>query len=242
MGDISDFVGNLRQWGVARKSRYEIEIWGPSADRSLNLRCESISFPGQNVRSVPDTLRFGPAREHGQGMTYGPFTATFICSPNLREKTYFEAWQSTIINLDTWEPKYYDTYKGSLIITQLDEANNPTYSIKVEEAYPKTIMPQDVGYAQGNAYQTIGVEFTYRYWRPNGDPLPERRQASGEEGASSIDPADPAKDKKTGKTRANSTSTKSQVDDFSNMPSKGFVDQSRSFQYGAHNRLNQRGE
>ena len=32
------------------------------------------------------------------------------------------------------------------------------------------------------------------------------------------------------------------VDDFSDMPSEGFVDQSRSFQHGAHNRLNQRGE
>ena len=32
------------------------------------------------------------------------------------------------------------------------------------------------------------------------------------------------------------------VDDFSNMPSEGFVDQSRSFQHGAHNRMNQRGE
>ena len=25
-------------------------------------------------------------------------------------------------------------------------------------------MPQDVGYAQVNAYQTIGIEFTYRFW------------------------------------------------------------------------------
>ena len=32
------------------------------------------------------------------------------------------------------------------------------------------------------------------------------------------------------------------VDDFSDMPSKGFVDQSRSFQHGAHNRNNQRGQ
>ena len=32
-------------------------------------------------------------------------------------------------------------------------------------------MPQDVGYAQSNAYQTIGVEFTYRFWK--GSDLPE---------------------------------------------------------------------
>ena len=32
------------------------------------------------------------------------------------------------------------------------------------------------------------------------------------------------------------------VDDFSDMPSEGFVDQSRSFHHGHHNRMNQKGE
>lgn len=201
MGDISDFVGELGT-GIARKSRYQVEIYGPRADRALNMRCESISFPGQNVRSVPDTLRFGPAREHGQGMTYGPFSATFICSPDMREKTFFEEWQSGIINLNTWEPKYYDTYKGYLIITQLDERNNPTYTINVEEAYPKTIMPQDVGHAQGNAYQTIGIEFTYRFWRPGYLPETMEDEDGGEDyDPGVINPADPAKTP-DGKTRS----------------------------------------
>ena len=178
MGDIAAFVGNISKQRLARKSRYKVEIKGPgesSALPSINMMCESISFPGQNIRSVPDTLRYGPAREHGQGITYGPFTATFICSSDLREKDYFETWQSQIINLESWEVRYYDSYKGSLIITQLDINNNPTYAVKVEEAYPKTIMPQDMGYAQANAYQTIGIEFTYRFWRPQ--YIPETLEA-----------------------------------------------------------------
>ena len=128
--------------------------------------CESISFPGQNVRSVPDTLRYGPAREHAQGMTYGPFTATFICSSDMREKKYFEKWQRAIINQENWNVKYYDDYKGELKISQLDTNDNETYFITVKEAYPKTILAQDMGYAQVNAYQTVGIEFTYRYWEP----------------------------------------------------------------------------
>ena len=100
MGDIASFVGNISQKRLAKKSRYKVKVSGPvgNALPALTIMCESISFPGQNVRSVPDTLRYGPAREHAQGMTYGPFTATFICSSDLAEKVYFEDWQSQIIN------------------------------------------------------------------------------------------------------------------------------------------------
>ena len=142
MAELREFISRISVHGIARKSRYKVEVHGPagiSMPRNMDMMCESISFPGQNVRSVPDTLRYGPPREHGQGMTYGPFTATFICSPNLEEKLYFEAWQSAIINQGTWEAKYYDTYKGWLEITQLDIDNRPTYKIRVEEAYPKSL-------------------------------------------------------------------------------------------------------
>ena len=93
MASLSSFVGNFSKQKLAKKSQYKVVIWGPSNiayPESLTMMCESISFPGQNVRSVPDTLRYGPAREHAQGMTYGPFTATFICSSDMREKKYFE--------------------------------------------------------------------------------------------------------------------------------------------------------
>ena len=173
--NLNNFISNIETQGVARQNKYRVEISGPAStrpihgERDLDLRCESITFPGTNVRSVPDTLRYGPAREQGQGMTYGPFTATFICSPDLREKIYFEWWQQRIINHLTWEAKYYDDYKGELRIIQLDDQNRDTYDILVTEAYPKTISPQDVGWNNNDSYQTVAVEFTYRYWMPTPD-------------------------------------------------------------------------
>ena len=172
--NLRSFIDHVGHIGIAKKDRYAISITGPSQTpwtgyipsvQEVNMMCESISFPGQNIRSVPDTLRFGPAREHGQGITFGPFTAQFICSSDMREKMFFENWQNNIIN-ERWEPNYYDNYTGSMLITQLDSWDRPTYQIEVVEAYPKTIMPQDMGYAQNNAYHTLGIEFTYRYWNP----------------------------------------------------------------------------
>ena len=167
--ELKDFLGSIKKSDLARPNRYRVEVYGPQnyLAPDLDLRCESISFPGSNIRSVPDTLRFGPPREHGQALTYGPFTATFICGSDMKEKRYFEAWQESIVNKSTWEVRYYDNYKGSLKIFQLDRNNYDRYAIEVKEAYPKTISPQDVGWNNNDSYQTVAVEFTYRYWLPD---------------------------------------------------------------------------
>jgi len=167
-GDVQSFIGSLTGSGITRKSRYKVKIKGPagSGPRSLSLRCESISMPGQNIRSTPDPLRFGPEREHAQGVTYGPITATFITDRLQSEKAFFERWQNLVVNMNTWEPNYYDSYVGGVEIFNLDERNNTTYGVELFEAFPRQINAQDVGHANGSAYQTFSVEFTYHHWFP----------------------------------------------------------------------------
>ena len=166
-GDINTFLGSLNSQGITRKSRYRVQIIPPpgfQVPRGFTERIENISFPGQNIRSVPDTLRYGPEREQAQGMTYGPISATFITSNAQLEKTFFGRWQSLTVNKETWEPRYYEDYIGGLRIWHLDQRNNDRDGIEIFEAFPKTISPQDVGHAQGNAYQTLTVEFTFHHW------------------------------------------------------------------------------
>ena len=166
-GDINTFLGSLNSQGITRKSRYRVQIIPPpgfQVPRGFTERIENISFPGQNIRSVPDTLRYGPEREQAQGMTYGPISATFITSNAQLEKTFFGRWQSLTVNKETWEPRYYENYIGGLRIWHLDQHNNDRDGVEIFEAFPKTISPQDVGHAQGNTYQTITVEFTFHHW------------------------------------------------------------------------------
>ena len=167
-GDVQSIIGSLTSKGISRKARYKVTMSSPagSGGRDLSMRCESISMPGQNVRSVPDTLRFGPEREQAQGMTYGPITATFISDRLQSEKAFFEKWQYNVVDFNTWEPKYYNDYKGTVKIMNLDERNETTYGVELFEAYPKLINAQDWGHANGNSYQTITVEFTFHHWFP----------------------------------------------------------------------------
>ena len=167
-GDLGAFMASVANRGVARKSRYRVSISPPSGltnvSHILEMKCESVTMPGQNIKSVPDTLRFGPEREHPQGMTYGPISATFICDKYLRERGYFEIWQQMTVNKETWEPKYYNTTVGEMKIFQLDENNNDTYGVQLFEVFPKLVGPVDVGQAQGNTYQTVTIELAFHHW------------------------------------------------------------------------------
>ena len=103
--------------------------------------------------TLPNTMKVGDASLQLNGA-------------GIREKMWFESWQMLIVNHRTWEVNYYDDYRGEVKIYQLDNQNNDTYSITVTEAYPKTISPQDLSWSSNDSYQTVSVEFTYRYWLP----------------------------------------------------------------------------
>ena len=242
--------------GFARPNRYRINISGngPTAAGGFtmpdySMMCESVSFPGQNMMSSADTLRFGPEREFITGVSYGPINATFICSPDMREKRFFERWQEQTMDLTTWEPKYYSDYIGGMKIYQLDRDNAATYVVELFEVYPKTITEQSLGYATNDSYQTISIELEYHHWKYANERSPKKRRprrgrtGGGAEEKDTTAYVDDFSSMPTGDTTGGETDPgTAYVDDYSNMPSEGFVDQSRSFQHGAHNRLNQRGE
>lgn len=165
---LREFITKIKTANVARPNKYEVSIFPPAglgaAPRDLAMMAESVSFPGQNVRASADLLRHGPQREVGQGMTYGPFNITFICTEGLPEKKFFEEWQEFIINKETWEARFYKDYVGTINLSALTVGEQESYSVKIHEAYPKTITAQEFGYGNSGAYQTISVEITYRHW------------------------------------------------------------------------------
>ena len=169
MPSLDEFRATIAGKDLARQNRFEVRITGPAGgDEQVNLLAESVSIPGQNIRSVPDNLRYGPARDHAQGVTYGDISMTFICTPGMQEKVYFEEWQKRIIDLgernSKWNAKWYADYIGEIQIDQLDRQNQMKYQVTIVEAWPKTINAQEFTLSSNDAYQTVSVDFAYRYW------------------------------------------------------------------------------
>jgi hypothetical protein len=170
MPSLDEFRATIAGKDLARQNRFEVKIWGPGGmkDEQVNLLAESVSIPGQNIRSVPDDLRYGPARDHAQGVTYGDISMTFICTPGMQEKVYFEEWQKRIVQLGErdpgWNVNFYKDYVGEIQIDQLDKQNQMKYQVTIVEAWPKTINAQEFTLSSNDSYQTVSVDFAYRYW------------------------------------------------------------------------------
>ena len=188
-GTLNEILGTTNSKnGMSRPNRYEVTLFPPSGTRgskglgsnvftkimgdllgdgtvrATGLRCESISMPGRNMDSTPDTNIYGPEREVVTGYSFGDINAVFQCSSDMREKKDWETWQRLCYNPQTFDIGYYNDYTGSVEIHTLDEQENRRYGVKLIEAYPKAIAAQALSYAPGAAYQTVDVTIAYRYW------------------------------------------------------------------------------
>ena len=157
--------------GIARPARYEVVIGSPPrlatdnrGARNVSLKCESISFPGRNIDTTPDTNIYGPTREIATGFSFAELGATFQCSSDLREKEFFENWQKASFNANTWAMQFYNDYIGEIQIYLLDEKDNRRYGVKIWECFPKNIAEQNLNYATINEQLKLSVTFSYRYW------------------------------------------------------------------------------
>ena len=205
-GVLNEILSEFRSGdGYARPSRYEIliqppngfkgggrseekNLWalimgqneGDGTVRRTSLRCSQISFPGRTLDSQQDTNIYGPVRNIVQGFSFAELQAQFQLSTDLREKTFFETWQRLAFDPISFDVGYYNSYVGGIQIYQLDEQDRRKYGVELVECFPKSVEPVTLDYAAGNTISTVGISFSYRYWKnltDEGDlprPLGER--------------------------------------------------------------------
>ena len=169
---LSRFTAMLRDGDFARKYNYEIFFSPPGgifASYETMMRCETFGFPGQNISTSIDDIRTGPAREHAFGVTYAPITATFLSTADMKEKKMFTAWHYLMIDAKEENPEptyragYYKDYVTDIKVKQYDDSGKNTYSIKLIDAFPKTIVQQDLALADGE-FHRLSVEFVFYRW------------------------------------------------------------------------------
>jgi len=173
--------------GYAQPNRYEVLIFPPTQfssaapenfsrgdistsssndKREISLRCESITLPGRNLSSTPDTNVHGPLREVVNNVNFADsVTMVFQASSDLRERVFFEKWQYAAFNPKTWNVGYYNDYIGSVFIYLLDKQDQRKYGLKLEECFPKSIAQTDLSYASNNEIIKLTVDMNFRYWK-----------------------------------------------------------------------------
>ena len=209
MATLQQFIANMNTTvgGFARPTKYEVWIFPPRAihkreiSDQLTLQCVAIEMPGHDLQSQTRQHASEPEREIVQYHDYeGTIDATFLLSHDLREKTYFEKWQSLAVNKYTHKAKYYDDYIGRMFIYQLtsgglrdpkgpeiqlaNQPEIPSYGMMVEEVYPATIGTIEYSADSTDEVAELTVKFAYHQWRNLNvaDRSRNRQMGSGLEG------------------------------------------------------------
>ena len=192
--NLNNFVSTFHtNEGYAQPNKYEVLIYPPPPPKiadprkiavtdynpskkfisevsndspKISLRCESVTLPGRNLSTTPDSNIHGPLREVVNNVNYADsVTMVFQASADLRERVFFEKWQYTAFNPDTWNVGYYSDYVGTVNIYLLDKNNKRKYGLRLEECFPKSIAPTDLSYVSNNEIIKLSVDMNFRYWR-----------------------------------------------------------------------------
>ena len=133
--------------------------------QEIALRCESITLPGRNLSSTPDTNVHGPLREVVNNVNFADsIPMVFQASADLRERVFFEKWQYTAFNPKTWNVGYYNDYIGTVDIYILDKNDQRKYGLRLHECFPKSIAPTELSYVSNNEIIKLSIDMNFRYW------------------------------------------------------------------------------
>ena len=140
----------INEVGTLRPSRYEVTVVIPSIvlnvldpyyrdtginsriiEERLTLNCESVSMPGRGVSTTPNRI-YGPVREMPHERLYsGDLDITFRMGQDMLERRVFEMWLDSIVNPHSDNFTYFNDYKSTVTISQLDEKNDIKYMMEL---------------------------------------------------------------------------------------------------------------
>ena len=142
--------------------------------RDFTYLSDSAEMPGRAFMSI-DMRYYGPNFKLPFQSQYEDMTITFLCRTQSLERQFFDDWMEIINPTNLWDFNYRDSYRAKIEIFQLamhgtsnqSTAPKPVYKWSVWDAYPITINPQPVTWADDNI-QRLSVTFTYTKWTREG--------------------------------------------------------------------------
>lgn len=178
--DPGTYLAWAAQYGeFARQSHFMVRISkNAQADRDtegMMYLCENAELPGRALQML-DARTYGPNYKVPFQSTYPDITLTFVCTGEMYEKNFFDSWMEEINPISNFDFSYRDEYMATIDIFQYSvEATSetsllPTYQLSLIEAFPVTIMPLPLNWAE-DGFHRLSVQFVYTYFKRPYDQL-----------------------------------------------------------------------
>jgi|TARA_B110000459_G_scaffold12181_1_gene12125 hypothetical protein len=173
-GDINGGVGNVSSTMTDETYDSFFTAEDMNAMHIANAKrvqafCSAIEMPDREI--VTKEVRHGnaPPRNVAYDMKTQEITATFYADKFLRERSYFEAWQSAAFSNKSYNLNYFKNYVTDMRIYQLgsfesrQERDEITYGVQLMECLPTSISKVEYSHDE-NQVQTFSVTFKFTNW------------------------------------------------------------------------------
>lgn len=132
--------------------------------RGLEIMSVQTSLPGKTL-NISETKYNGDTLKSAYSILYGQHQFTFKVSRDMYEKTIIDRWMNIIVDPNTHEVGYHQTYAVDIIINQLDESDKVVKSIMLEDAWPVNVNELTLSNLEFNNTHELMVQFAYRKWK-----------------------------------------------------------------------------
>ena len=133
----------------------------------LSWLCDTINIPSRSLTTT-EFRTYGLPVKRPYGSVYTESQMEFLCTRNMGEKKFFDAWLNYIFNNRTYDMAYYDNYRTDIDIyhfdrtaTDANDLSKSTYHIKLEEAYPTLVGEISMNHTATEVLK-IPITFTYK--------------------------------------------------------------------------------
>ena len=170
--NLNNFITTISRKGLSRSNRFEIEITPPYSlrdftddGRLVNLYCDITNLPGMSVTTKGLKL-YGPAYQRPVSSEFNgeAINMTFYLDRDMRIKSFFDAWMFQTVDPNSFNVSYAENYTSTIKISQLNENDKETYSVYLEDAFPRAMSLVDLSAAAVNQAGRLNMTFAYRRW------------------------------------------------------------------------------
>ena len=172
--NLSQFIGAVREDSFARVNRFEVFINAPSSltnknianSGAISLYCEMASLPPVNI-STKSFKIFGPTYQRPFSAEYGGegISLTFHVDRDMQVKKFFDNWTARVVDPDSGFVGFQEDYISTIRLRQLNEQDEVTYELELEEAFPRSVNLLELNNSAQNQTHRLNVLFAYRYWK-----------------------------------------------------------------------------
>ena len=133
----------------------------------LSWLCDTINIPSRSLTTT-EFRTYGLPVKRPYGSVYTESQMEFLCTRNMGEKKFFDAWLNYIFNNNSYDIAYYDKYVTNIDIYHFDRSvsttsdlSKSTYHITLEEAYPTLVGEVSMNHTATEILK-IPITFTYK--------------------------------------------------------------------------------